>query len=404
MSGEPIGVAALHPPPPALLVEPLLGDLSAAAHDADTTRHLNPDVVAAMKANDVVRLAASHSIGGLDGSVLQIGRELEAVAAACASSAWVLWNHLSVFHLFAGTLGPGRRDQLHRMVAAGETVCFGAGAGSGVRGVIDGDHIVLNGRAAFGSGSRYADWSGIAFLVVDAEGQRVEPLDLRFTIVRLDDPAVTIDETWDGSGVRASATDDIHYRDLRVPLSDCEPWYGANRAGTLREAPVVDHRYREDWVGLSDLWLAWMGVGLATAALDEVVAAVGARRSILGARMETHPTVQRNLGEAASLITAAAATAEAGCAQVDARIAAAQVPTEDDYLRQMAQASAALRQLALAMDLMQRSQGGNGLRESQPFERRYRDFQPMPLHINAHPDRVDLRLGRHLLGEPQDAF
>lgn len=399
-----MSTAALHPPAPALAVEPLLPALRDAAVAVDRSRHLEPETVAAMKANDVVRLAASPEIGGLDGTVLQIGRELEAVAAACASSAWVLWNHLSVFHLFAGTLGPGRTEQLRMMVGAGETVCFGAGAGSGVRGAIEGDHVRLNGRAAFGSGSRYANWVGVAFLVVDGDGRRVEPLDLRFTIVRIDDPAVKIEETWDGSGVRASATDDIHYHDLCVPLADCEPWFGANRAGTLREVPVINHRYREDWVGLSDLWLAWMGVGLTTAALAEAVESVGSRRSILGARMESHPTVQRNLGEAAALIAAAAATAEAGCTQVDHRIARGQVPTEDDYLRQMAQASAALRQMAQAMDLLQRSLGGNGLRESQPFERRHRDFQPMPLHINAHPDRVDLRLGRHLLGEAQDAF
>jgi hypothetical protein len=47
--------------------------------------------------------------------------------------------------------------------------------------------------------------------------------------------------------------------------------------------------------------------------------------------------------------------------------------------------------------------GGNGLQNG-TFERRYRDFQPMPLHINAHEDRVTERLGRHLLGLPLDKF
>ena len=46
-----------------------------------------------------MRLSASTSIGGEQASVLQIGRELEAVAARCTSTAWVLWNHLAVFHL-----------------------------------------------------------------------------------------------------------------------------------------------------------------------------------------------------------------------------------------------------------------------------------------------------------------
>ncbi len=386
------------------MVRPLLAAMAAHAAEADATRTIPAAVIDPLKRSDVVRLAATRSLGGTEGSILAIGRELEAVAAACTSTAWVLWNHLSVFHLVVGCLGPDHADWLAGGVRDGETVCFPAGAGSGVRGVIEGDGVRLNGAGAFGTGGRYADRAGVAFLVVDDEGRRREPLDLRFTVVDLRAPGVEIDPTWDGAAVRASATDHIHYTDVVVPLGRCVPWYGANRAETLRRAPVVAARYREDWVGLSDLWLAWMGVGLVGAALDEVVAGIRDRRSILGKRMVTHPTVQLNVGRATTLVTAAAATAEAACAQVDRRVAAEQAPTEADYLRQMAQASGALRQLEEAMDLLRRSQGGNGLRESGVFERRWRDFQAMPLHINAHQDRVDLRLGRHALGEEQDPF
>ena len=397
-------VEELIPQAESLLVQPLLAVMEANAAEADATRTISPAVIDPLKASDAARLAASANLGGREASVLQIGRELEAVAAACTSTAWVLWNHLSVFHLVVGCLGPDHAEWLRSQVAAGETVCFGAGAGSGVRGTIEGADIRLNGKVSFGTGGRYADWAGVAFLVVDEKGNRVEPLDLRFTVVPLSADGVSIDPNWDGSAVRASATDDIHYSDVTVPLERCVPWFGANRAETLREVPVIEHRYREDWVGLSDLWLAWMGVGLVRAALREVVTQTRDRRSILGKRMVTHPTVQLNLGRAATLLTAAAATAEAACRQVDERIDARIVPTEADYLRQMAQASAVLRQMEEAMDLLQRSQGGNGLRESGSFERRRRDFQAMPLHINAHQDRVDLRLGRHLLGEEQDPF
>ncbi|MCY4564184.1 MAG: hypothetical protein OXE40_06855 [Gammaproteobacteria bacterium] len=45
------------------------------------------------------------------------------------------------------------------------------------------------------------------------------------------------------------------------------------------------------------------------------------------------------------------------------------------------------------------------MREGGSFERRYRDFQAMPLHINAHRDRVTEQIGRHLLGlAPQNPF
>ena len=82
--------------------------------------------------------------------------------------------------------------------------------------------------------------------------------------------------------MRASATDDIHYEQVRVPLDRCADWFGANRAETLRTVPVVDHRYREDWVGLSDVWLGWMGVGLVRAALTDAAEEITSRKTILG--------------------------------------------------------------------------------------------------------------------------
>jgi alkylation response protein AidB-like acyl-CoA dehydrogenase len=389
-------------PPP--IVEPLLAAIAAQAVQADRTRRIDGELITSLKDSNIMRLSATREIGGLEASVLQIGRELEAIAANCTSTAWTMWNHLAVFHLFAGTLGPDQAELLERIVGRHEWVCFPAGAGSGVTGVVDGAEIRLNGRGSFSSGGHYADWAGAVFAICDEHGSRVEPIDLRFTVVALDDPNVRIDPTWDGSAVRASATDDVHYDDVRVPLDRCVPWFGANRAESLREVPVVSHRYREDWVGLSDIWLGWMGVGLVRSALDDAAASIRHRKSIMGKAMVTRPTIQVNLGRAAALVAAAAATMETACNEVDRRIEARQTPTESDYLRQMALGTSALNQLDEAMALLLRSQGGNGLREGRSFERRWRDFQAMPLHINAHQDRVHHQLGRYILGEQLEPF
>ncbi len=386
------------------VVTPLLPRIAAQAEQADASRSVDADLIAALKASDVMKLAATRNIGGVEASILQIGRELEAIAASCTSTAWTMWNHLAVFHLFVGCLGPDQHDLLTGIVDRGEWVCFPAGAGSGVTGVVEGDTVRLNGRGAFSSGGRYADWAGAAFIVVDEDGERAEPLDIRFAVVPIADDGVKIDPTWNGSGVRASATDDIHYTDVLVPLGRCVPWFGANRAAALREVPVVDCRYREDWVGLSDIWLGWMGIGLVRAALHEATAEIRDRRSIMGKKMVTRPTVQVNIGRAAALVAAAAATMETACRQVDERIAAGQIPDEADYLRQMALATSGINQLDEAMQLLLRCQGGNGLRESRSFERRWRDFQAMPLHINVHQDRVHHQLGRFVLGEDLEAF
>lgn len=397
-------VAAFLPPGPARVVDPLLKAMADQAGRADASRQIDGSLIDAIKSNDVMRLSASAEIGGLDASVLQIGRELEAVAANCASTSWTLWNHVAVFHLFAGTLGPAQAELLSDIVARRQWVCFPAGAGSGVTGVVEGDTVRLNGKGSFSTGGRYADYAGAVFVVTDSEGNRAEALDLRFTVIPIDADGVKIDPTWDGSGLRASATDDIHYTDAIVPLDRCVPWFGANRAESLREVPVVSPRYREDWVGLSDVWLGWMAVGVVGAALAEATGSIRHRRSIMGKAMVTRPTIQVNLGKAAALVAAASATMEVACVEVDRRIEANQIPNEADYLRQMALGTSALNQLDEAMNLLMRSQGGNALRESGSFDRRYRDFQAMPLHINAHQDRVHHQLGRFVLGEQLEPF
>ncbi|MEM7093907.1 MAG: acyl-CoA dehydrogenase family protein [Actinomycetota bacterium] len=387
-----------------LHVAPLLDRIEAQAESADRTRRVAPDVVAAIKDNDFMRSTATREIGGVEDSMHRVGRELAAIAERCPSLAWTLWNHVCVFHLFAGSLGPDHADFLTDIVEAREWVSFPAGAGSGVRGRLDGDRAVLNGKATWSTGAQYGDWCGVVFAVVGDDGEAVRPLDLRFTMIRNHADGVKIDPTWDGGGLRASATDDIHYTDASVGLDRCVAWFGANRAESLRVVPVINHRYREDWVGLSDLWLGWMAVAVVRRAVREAAESFRTRRAIMGTKMQIRPTVQLNVGRALALTSAAHAAVVQATAEVDQRIERQQVPDAADYFRQQAVISMAVEQLGDAMELLARTHGGNGTREGGAFERRLRDFRTMPLHINVHPDRITHQLGRLALGIELDPF
>jgi 3-hydroxy-9,10-secoandrosta-1,3,5(10)-triene-9,17-dione monooxygenase len=389
-------VSRLQPP---LHVAPLLSAIAKQAANADATRSVAPEVIAALKANPVMRMSASREIGGLESSVVAIGRELEAVAAACGSTGWCLWNHLCVFHFFCGLLGSAQADALREVTEHQRWVCLPAGAGTAVAGRVEGDEVVLSGRASFGSGARYADYAGVSFVL---EGQRLP----RFALVRTAQPGVRVDPSWRAMSLRASATDDVYYEDVRVPLARVVLFRPRYRE-TFREAsyPHVNARYREDWVALSDLWLACMAVGVADAALAECCNGIQGRVAIMGTKMIERPTIHVNLGHAGAQIGAARATVYEACARTDARIAAGASPSEADYLQQLAASMIALRLCDEAMKGILRVLGGNGLREGASFERRYRDVQAMPLHINVHPDRVSEQYGRHLLGlETENPF
>ena len=134
-----------------------------------------------------------------------------------------------------------------------------------------------------------------------------------------------------------------------------------------------------------------------------IVAITGATGTVYGRHLlevlreireiETHLIVSR-----AGLVNAATDTVYAALRETDERIAARVMPAEGDYFRQCAAGTQAVLLCEEAMTLVLRVLGGNGLREGTDFERRYRDFQAMPLHINGHVDRISEQLGRISLG------
>lgn len=379
-----------------LVCGPLLAAVRTQATTADAARSVDPEVIAAIKASDLMRLTATPELGGLAAPVAYIAAELEALAGACGSTAWCLWNHLAVFHFYCGLLGPAHQALLAEIAGGGEWVSLPAGAGTSIRGVPDGDQVHLTGDAHFGSGARYGEWVGIVFMM---DGDRVPS----FTIARSDADGVRIDPTWNGMSLRASATDTLYYDGLRVPASRVVPFVPRYRM-TFRDPdrPMIDPRYREDWVGLSDLWLGAMAVGVAQAALDDCCAGIQERIAIMGTKMVERPAVHLNLGHAGAAIETARSAVLQGCLATDRRIETCTTPDEEDYLRQLSVSMVVLRLCGEAMQRILQVLGGNGLRESGSFARRFRDYQAMPLHINAHPDRVAEACGRHLLGLPID--
>lgn len=385
-------VLSSQPPTSALAIAPLLDDMAAGAAAADANRSLAPELIEGIKANPIMSFTAAEEIGGLNATMEAVALELEASAAHCASTAWVLWNHLCTFHLFAGLLGPGNTQFLKAIVEAREWVCFPAGASTAIRGTRQADHLLLQGKAAFGSGARYAEWAGASFIVD-------EPTKPRFALVRLDQPGVQIDADWYSMSLRASATDTLHYKEAEVSADNVVDFPFKYRFSFRDPArPMISERYREDWVGLSDLWLAMMAVGVVQANLNDVCAGIADRVAIMGVKVAERPMVQVNLGQAQGSVNAARDTALAACRAADERLVAGQIPDEADYLGQLSAASTALQLCADAMTLLLRVMGGNGLREGPDFERRLRDFQAMPLHINAHQDRVNESVGRYLVG------
>ena len=118
----------------------------------------------------------------------------------------------------------------------------------------------------------------------------------------------------------------------------------------------------------------------------------------MGVRVAERANVHMNIGHAQDSISAARDSVRSVCAETDGRIDACIPPNESDYFRQLGAAVSALKLCDEALGLLVRVMGANGLREGSAFERRWRDFQAIPIHLNTHPDRVSEIIGRHILG------
>ena len=113
-----------------LLVLPTLDALEEQAENADRTRSVASNVIESLRGSDVMRMAATSELGGVESSILAMGREFNCRRGP--STVWCLGT-TAVFHLFVGTLGPGTSGFLEEIVHSGHWVSFPAGPVAGLR-------------------------------------------------------------------------------------------------------------------------------------------------------------------------------------------------------------------------------------------------------------------------------
>ncbi|CAN7439288.1 acyl-CoA dehydrogenase family protein [Caulobacter sp. LjRoot300] len=161
----------------------------------------------------------------------------------------------------------------------------------------------ISGRKIYSTGSTALTW-----FVVWARSDDAEPL-VGGWLVRADTPGITIEETWDHLGLRASASHDIVFEDVLVPLDHA-----------LDPQPVgAPPPYPASFAAWSAVLTAAIYDAQARAARDWLVAFLADRKPAnLGAALSTLPRFQEAVGDIDGLLLsndvllAAAARGEVG--------------------------------------------------------------------------------------------
>ena len=311
---------------------------------------------------------------------------VRAIGGGDASTALIWVMHLIYLRVLAGEefgAAPELRDRVFASALAGPALInalrvepeLGTPARGGVPATTarrTGDGWLVSGRKIFSTGSHGLHWMVVwATSEDDSDGRRAGPF-----IVPGDTPGITIEETWDHLGMRASASHDVIFENTPIPLDHAAGLVPAGQPDSGLRTPEV--------MGTMILLLLAVYDGVAHAARDWLIGYLNERTPTnLGEPLASLPRFQAAVGEIDALLHANAALLDGLAADVGSGQAAlAKVVVTRNVIAVAEQAVALI--------------GNAGLTHHHPLQRHLRDALCSRIH-SPQDDTILTNAGRAAL-------
>jgi 3-hydroxy-9,10-secoandrosta-1,3,5(10)-triene-9,17-dione monooxygenase len=243
--------------------------------------------------------------------------------------------------------------------------------------------FIVDGNWPYNSGSRQSSW-GQYLVNLQLEDGTVSAGN--FVYIPMSE--VTIVDTWFTVGMQGTSSDSATVKDLFVPehrFVSAERTFGYREPGKKHVGAPSDN-----WLVFPLIRAAGLGqlVGAAEAALE--LALEGAQRKPVPnttyTRQMNSPVVQRNLGEAAAKIEAAASISHSLCDEQDQAALAGRPLTLPERGRQKAACALVIELLGAALDKIMFVGGSSAFARSNDLQRFWRDFNMAARHAIYLPD------------------
>ncbi|GAB7045202.1 acyl-CoA dehydrogenase [Catenuloplanes indicus JCM 9534] len=248
---------------------------------AEADGRIAPELVAELRERGAFRLFTPAGMSGYEATVADALDVYARIARIDGPTAWVLWNLNVGFG--AGWLP---EEGVARVWGAGRDPLIAHSGQPGMLTPADGGYRI-SGRWKIVSGAHLAEW----FLLAGADPE----VGLRFCVLPASD--VTVLDTWDAVGMRASDSNAVQAEDVFVP---------AYMTQALFAAPRVDHpAYRLPAPNLLMPGCAAVLIGMAQAAIDEVIAIAPVKRGMDGVPLAEKDHLTSAVGRALSQVAAA---------------------------------------------------------------------------------------------------
>lgn len=355
--------------------------------EIDTVRQLPAEVVQALRTAGIFRLLAPARFGGYEVDPITFIKIVEEIAAADGSVGWIA-TVCNVGGLLAGYMREEAAMAIHGENP--DAIIAGGINPTGKACAVDGGYL-LQGRWAYGSGIRHADWVYGSCVIYDGEQVRLDSAGKpEIRLMLFPATACVVHDTWNVGGLRGTGSDDFSVSDLFVSSDRSLIAFAgqASQPGILFKFPF----------SLFAALIAAVPLGIARGAISALVELAKSKKptganALLCERSSAQIAVER----AEALVRSGRAFLFETLTEMRSEI----VESGEAGMRSRALLRIACTQAALnaahAVDLMFEAGGATSVYTSSPLERCFRDVHAALQHIAVSSTYFELS-GRVLLG------
>jgi 3-hydroxy-9,10-secoandrosta-1,3,5(10)-triene-9,17-dione monooxygenase len=358
---------------------------------AETARIMPPETTADLHASGLLRTMQPRRWGGMEFDFpAYVDFPLE-LARGCASTAWNFAN-LQIHHWMLALYDERAQEEVwgadpDALIASG--IAFPQGSGRKADG-----GFVVSGKWNFSSCSNIADWNMLAVTVKDGE----RAVDHRMCLLHKSQYQVIDD--WKVLGMRSTGSMTVTAQDVFVPEYKALCMYDVRGGDKFPGARTNRNPvYQVPANPLLGHGIGACAIGNAQAALELSIDAVKQRSTnYTGAKMRDFQAVQLRVGAAGAKIDAARLVLRNDAIEgqeIANRKIAADALTK---LRMRRNLAYAVNLCTEAVDLLHAMAGANGIYESYPLERIFRDAHSLAGHISFSFDAQASAWGLVALG------
>lgn len=370
--------------------EALQPTLRERANEIEQARRLPADLSKQFAAAGFYRMCVPKVYGGLELAPAASMQTIEALARADGSAAWCVFIGATSGSALAALPEAAARE----VFATPETLLCGVFAPHGEATRVDGGFRVT-GRWPWGSGTQNADWIlGGCRLFSDGEPLLLPNGTPRSHMMLAPASDVEILDTWYVSGLNGSGSTDFAMHDVFIPESRAVGFSRVRRP----EGPL----YAFPNFGLLAMGIAAVSLGLARAAIDELVRIAGEKvRQGTSRSLARRPAAQADTAEAWALLRSGRAFFYDAIAEAwESATTTGEIKIERRRDLRLA-TTHAVRSSARAVDLMYELGGGTSVFRTSVLQRIFRDVHVTTQHMMVSHSTLELT-GRLLLGVETD--